>query len=96
MTQFSTIFGASPISNKILFFDGHDSHFDDCALSFIEDHKIQPLVLKSGDSGNDHSNNNGPDEKLKPYYNDVKASWIINDETTKLLPHHMKFILVEA
>ena len=92
MTQFSTIFGVYPISNKILFFDGHDSHFDDCALSFIEDHKIQPLVLESGDSGNDQTNNNGPDEKL----NDVKASWIINDKTTKILPHHMKFILVEA
>ena len=29
MTQLFNICGASPINNNILFFDGHDSHFDD-------------------------------------------------------------------
>ena len=27
MTQFSNIWGASPVNNQIIFFDGHDSHF---------------------------------------------------------------------
>ena len=33
MTQFYNIWGASPINNQILFFGGHDSHFDERALT---------------------------------------------------------------
>ena len=33
MTQSSNICGASPVNNQILFFDGHDIHFDDRALT---------------------------------------------------------------
>ena len=32
MTQFSNVCGASDVKNKILFFDGHNSHFDNGAI----------------------------------------------------------------
>ena len=53
MTQFSNICGASPVNNQILFFDGHDSHFDDRALTHMQNKNIQPFILKADDSIND-------------------------------------------
>ena len=35
-TQFSNVCGASPINNQIIFFDGHNNHFDDSALIHTE------------------------------------------------------------
>ena len=64
-TQFSNICGASPVNNQILFFNGHDSHFDDRLLTQMQSKKIQPFILKAGDSINDQSNDNGPNLRLK-------------------------------
>ena len=69
MTQFSNICGASPVNNHILFFDGHDSHFDDRALTHMQSKNIQTSILKAGDSINDHPNDNGPNLTLKALYN---------------------------
>ena len=60
MTKFSNICGASPVNNQILFFDGHDSHFDDHDLTQMQSKNIQPFILKAGDSINDQPNDNGP------------------------------------
>ena len=65
VTQLSTVCGALPINNKIVLFGGHDIHFSDRSLSYPEDQNIQPFVLKSGDSGNCHPNDNWPNAKLK-------------------------------
>ena len=35
ITQFSNVCGASPVNNHILFFNVHDSHFDNRALTQI-------------------------------------------------------------
>ena len=35
-TQLSNLYGTSPVNNKVIFFDGHDSHFDVIALIHIE------------------------------------------------------------
>ena len=67
MSQFSNICGASPVNNQILFFDGHDSHFNDRALTQMQRKNIQPFILKAGESINDHPNNNGPNSKLKSF-----------------------------
>ena len=69
MAQFSNICGASPVKNQILFFDVHYSNFDYRALTQIQSKKIQPFILKAGDSINDQSNDNGPNSKLKAIYN---------------------------
>ena len=45
VTQFSNICGASPVKNYILFFDGHDSHFDDRALTHTQSKNIMPPVI---------------------------------------------------
>ena len=61
--QFSNICGAYPVNNKIFFFDGHDSHFNDRALTQMKIKNIQPFILKAGDPINDQPNNNGPNSK---------------------------------
>ena len=96
MTQFSNICGASPVNNQILFFDGHDSQFDDFALTQIQRKNITPFILKAGDSINDQLNENGPNSTLKALYDISKAKWILNYGTTRFQPHNMNSVLVEA
>ena len=74
MTQFSNVCGASPVNNKILFFGGHDSHFDGRALRHTDYQEIQPFVPKVGDSTNNQPSDNGPHSKLNSLYNEVKSA----------------------
>ena len=96
MTQFSNICGASPVNNQIIFFDGHDSHFYDLALTYMQSKNIQPFILKVGDSINNQPNENGPNSKLKALYNISKAKWMLKYGTTRFQPHHMNSVLVET
>ena len=73
MTQISNICGASPVNNQIIFFDRHDSNFDNHALTKMQSKNIQPFILKAGDSINDQPNANGPNLTLKDLYNCSKA-----------------------
>ena len=52
MTKFATICGDFTINNQIIFFNRHDTHFNNCALNYTKDQNIQPVTLKSGDSVN--------------------------------------------
>ena len=63
--QFSTVYGASTISNQINVLNGNDSHFYDRTLRYMEDQNIQPFPLKSGNSVNDQPNDNAKNVKLK-------------------------------
>ena len=94
MTQLSNICGASPTNNHILFFHGHDSHFDDPSLTQMKIKNIQPLILKVGDSINDQPNEKRPNSKLKALYNISKSKWILKYGTTRFQHHHMKSVLV--
>ena len=96
MTQFSNICGASPVNNQILFFDGHDSYFDDRTQTQTKIKNIQPFILEAGDSINDQPNDNGPNSKLKALYNISKSKWMLKYVTTRFQPHHMNSFLVEA
>ena len=96
VTQFSKICGASSVNNKIIFFNGHDSHSDDRSLTQMQSKNIQPFILKAGDSINDHPNENGPNSALKDLYNISKAKWMLKYSTTSFQPHHMNSVLVEA
>ena len=73
MNQLSNICGANPINNQILFFDGHDSQFDDRALTKMKIKNIQPFILKAGESINDQPNDNVHNSKLKAFYNISKV-----------------------
>ena len=83
MNQFFNICVASPVNNQILFFNGHDSHFDDRTLTQIQNKNIQPFILKAGDSINNQPNDNGPNSKLKALYNILKAKWMLKYGTTR-------------
>ena len=65
MTQLFNICSASLVKNQIIFFYGHDSHFDDHALKKMQRKNIQTFIIKAGDSINDQPNENGPNSKLK-------------------------------
>ena len=96
MTQFSNVCGASPVNNRILFFDGHDSHFDDCTQRQMKCKNTQPFVLKSGKYGNYQTNDNGTNAKLKSLYNGSKSFCMLKYGMKNILPHHMKSILVKS
>ena len=96
MIQFYNICRASPVNNQILFFDGHDSHFDNRDLTQIQSKNIHPFILKAGDSINKQPNDNRHNSKLKSLYNVSKAKWILNYGTTSFQPHHINSILVET
>ena len=96
MTQFPNICSASPVNNQILLFDGHDSHFDNHALTQMKIKNIQPFILKAGDSINDQPNDSGPNSKLKALYNRPKAKGMVKYGNTRFQPYHMNAVLVEA
>ena len=82
--------------NQIIFFDGYNNHYDEITLIHIEHRNIQPFSKKSGDSGNDHSNDDESNAKPESLYNDAKVSWMLKYGTTKRLPHHMISTLLET
>ena len=96
ITQFSNIFGAFPVNNKIILFYNHDIHFDERVITNMEHQNIQPFIMKSGDSVNYQPNDNVPNYKLKYHKNEVKSTWILKYGTKKFLHHYMNYILVEA
>ena len=70
--HFLVLFGATNLNSHILFFGGHDIYFDDRYMMILKHSHDQPFDLKSGDSGNDHPNENGLNSKLKSFYNRVE------------------------
>ena len=96
MTQFSKLCGTYPVNHQILFFDGHNSHFENCALRQMVCKNIQPFVIKYGYYINDQPNDNGTNAKLKSLYNLAKIVCMLKYGMTKFSPHHMNSVLVEA
>ena len=72
MSLFSRTYGASKINPQVLFFDGHDSHFDDRDTHLLLSHHISPFIFNSGDSTNNQPNDNGPNLNLERYYGIAK------------------------
>ena len=80
-TQFYNVCGASTVKNQKIFSDGNDSHFYDCIPMHMERRNIQPFILKAGKSVNAQPNDNGPNSKLKPLYNEAKYEWMLKHGT---------------
>ena len=95
MSLFSSTYGSRNMNPRVLFFDVHDSHFDDRATHILRSHHISPFILKSGESTNDQPNDNGPNLKLKRYYGIEKVKWQRQHGTMKCNAAHIKSILVE-
>ena len=68
MSHFASNCCYSPINPQVLFYDGHDRHFDDRALDILFKHNIQLFILKAGDSVHDHPNDKGPNMKQNNMY----------------------------
>ena len=73
MSLFSITCKYSKMNPQVLFFDGHDIHFDDRVTHILQSFHISPFILKEGDSTNDQPNDNGPNLKLKRYYSISKT-----------------------
>ena len=71
--MFSKLAGAHAGNKQILFYDGHNSYWDDDTLDLMASSFVQPFVLKAGDSENDQPNANGSNAKLKACYNHRKS-----------------------
>ena len=95
MSLFIRTCGSSKMNPQVLFFDGHDSHFDDRATHILRSHHISPFTLKTGVSTNDQPNDNGPNLKLKRYYCIAKMKWQRQHGTMNFTPSHMNSVLVE-
>ena len=95
ISLFSRTCVASKINPHVLFFDGHDSHFDDKATHLSRSHNISLFILKAGDYTNDHKNDNGPNLKLKRYCGIAKVKWKRQNGNTKFTPAHMNSVLVD-
>ena len=92
---FSRTCGSSNMNPRVLFFDGHGSHFDDRGTHILRSHHISPFILKEGDSTNDQTNDNGPNLKLKRYYGISKVKRQRQHRTIKFTPDQMNSVLVE-
>ena len=86
----------SPLNTQVLFYDDHDSHFDDRLLDIIRINHIQYFIIMEGDSVNDHTNNNGPKLKLNNYYGNKRMYWKRKHGALKFTPAHMNGIIVET
>ena len=95
MSLFSRTCGDRKLNPQVLFFDVHDSHFDDRATHILQSHHISAFILKAGDSVNDQPNDNRPNIKLKRYYGLAKIKWQRQHGTMKFTPSHMNSVLVE-
>ena len=96
MNQFSNICGASHFNNHILFFDGRNIHLYNRTLTQKKSKKIQPFIVKAGDSINDQPNGNGNKSTLNYLYNVSKANWVLKYGTMRFQSHQMNSILVET
>ena len=94
--MFTKLSGASKGNIQILFYDGHDSHWDADALDIMATSFVQPFVLKAGNSENDQPNDNGSNAKLKSCYNDRKSKWTRKFLSHPFSPAHMNTVIVAA
>ena len=60
MDHFASVCFSFPLNPQVIFYDFHDRHFDDRALSIIWSHYIQYLLLKAGEYVHEKPNNNDP------------------------------------
>ena len=78
----------------MLFYYGHNSHFDDRALYILCKHNIQFFKLKAGDYVHNHINDNGPNMKLKNPYGNTRMNWMIQHGTLKVTPAQTNSVLI--
>ena len=96
MAHFASMCCSSPLNLQVLFYNGHDNHFDDRALNIPRRHNIQYFILKTDDSVHDQSNDNGPKMNLKNFYGNARMNWMRYHGTLKFSPPHMNSVPIET
>ena len=94
MSHFQSMCCHSPINTQVLFYDVHDSYFDNRALDILCRHNIQYFILKEGGYVNDQPNNNSPNTNHNNFYGNTIMNCIRHNGTLKFTPTHMNSILV--
>ena len=72
MSLFIRTCGYIKLNPQVLFFDGHDIHFDERSTHLLRYRHIYPFIIKLGDSVNYQTNDNRPNLKLERYYGIAK------------------------
>ena len=80
----------------MLFFNGHDIHFDDREVNILCKHNIQSFILKAGDYVHDHPNDNGPNTKFNNFYGNTIMNNMRHHGSLKFLLPHTNYTLVET
>ena len=96
MDRFPSMCCSSPLNPQVLFYDGHDSHFDDMALDILCKNNIQYFIPKAGYSVHDQTNDNGPIVKLNNLYGNTRMNCTRDHGTLKFSTPHMNSVLVET
>ena len=96
MDHFTSMCCSSTLNTQVLFYDGHDIHFDDRSLNILWSHYIQSLIIKSGESMHEQPNDNGPKLKPKNLYGNERMNWMGKHGTIKFTPYHINYALVET
>ena len=86
INMFQQLSGAHAGNKQILYFDGHDSHWDADSLDLMAASHVQPFVLKAGDFKNDQLNDSVSNVKVKACYNNRKSKWTRKFLSTTSLP----------
>ena len=96
MSHFASMCCSYPLNNKGLFYDSHESHFDDRAFYILCTHNIQCFILRAGDYVHDQPNDNGPNMNIKNLYGNARMNWMRHHRTLKSTPPHTNYVLVET
>ena len=93
--QICRLYGAYAGNNKVLYFNGHDLHWDSDALDMMSNACVHSFFLNVGDSTNNQKSINGVTKKVKSYYNNKKAFWDDEYSSTPFSPPMIKTVMVK-
>ena len=87
---------SSPLNPQLLFYDGHDIHFNDRALYILRRHKTQSFIFKAGYSVHYQAKKIGPNMKLNNLYGNTRINCMRHHGTLNFTPPHTNSVLVET
>ena len=96
MSHFASMCCSYPLNTQGLFYDDHESHFDDRELYILCTHNIQCFILRAGEYVHDQPNNNSPNMNIKNLYGNARMNWMRHHGTLKSKPPQNNYVLVET
>ena len=87
---------SSTLNTEVLFYDIHDSYFDDSALKILRSNHIESFILKAGEYVNEQSNDNGQKLKINNVHVNERMTWRRKYGTLKFTLSHINYVLVKT